>query len=207
MLGTKILEERESKFNGHLRVVKSWGLGTYIQADGLTQSGGIVESIWNSTLKKLKNSKIPRIQNVLILGLGGGTVAKLIRKYWPEAKITGVDIDPMMIELGTRHLGLGNNDVKIVIQDAFGYCLLPNAYDLVIVDLYNGDKFPKKFESKNYIQLIRNILSRSGMAVFNRLYYKDKKEEAENFGQKLQKIFKKVEYFYPEANIMFLCSK
>ena len=45
MLGIKILEERESKYNGHLRVVKTLGMGIYIQADGLTQSGGIVERI------------------------------------------------------------------------------------------------------------------------------------------------------------------
>lgn len=68
MIGTKIFEERRSKFNGNLRVVKSFGLGIYIQANGLTQSGGIVEKFWDQTLRKIKNEK-PK--NVLVLGLGG----------------------------------------------------------------------------------------------------------------------------------------
>ena len=60
MFGIKILEESESKYNGHLKVVRSLGLGTYIQANGLTQSGGIVETFWRQTLKKIQNSKNPK---------------------------------------------------------------------------------------------------------------------------------------------------
>ncbi|KKR69202.1 MAG: hypothetical protein UU12_C0046G0006, partial [Candidatus Woesebacteria bacterium GW2011_GWA2_40_7b] len=120
MIGTKILEERESKYNGHLRVVKNIGLGTYIQAEGLTQSGGIVETIWKSTLKRIHKS-LATNHKTLILGLGGGTVAKLIRKLWPKAKITGVDIDPLIVELGKKYLGMGKYDVDIQIADALRF--------------------------------------------------------------------------------------
>lgn len=207
MIGTKILEERESKFNGHLRVVKSVGLGTYIQANGLTQSGGIVESIWKSTLRKVHHS-LPTVHRSLILGLGGGTVAKLVRKFWPDAKITGIDIDPIMIELGKKYLGLDQAGIEVKIGDAAQYAkykILNTEYDLVMVDLYQGDQFPKKFESENYIHLVRSLLSRGGIVVFNRLYFGDKRPEAVKFGLKLQKVFSRVEYYYPEANLMFIC--
>lgn len=207
MFGTKILEERKSKYNGALRVVNTWGMGTYIQSDGLTQSGGIVESIWKSTLRHILHTKYD-IQSVLILGLGGGTVAKLIRKNWPEAKIIGVDIDPIMIELGKKYLELDKYNVDIKIADALYFLTHHSSltsYDLVVVDLYNGDQFPKKFESENYIHFVRTILTINGVAVFNRLYYKDKKEEARRFGEKLVKIFPKVEQFYPVSNLMFVC--
>ena len=181
MIGTKILSVRRSKFNGDLKVVRSFGLGTYIQAGGLTQSGGIVESIWKSTLKKIKSKEI---EKVLILGLGGGTVAKLTRKYWPGAEVMGIDIDPMMIELGEKYLGLGETDVKIKIQDAGKP--IPGKFDLVIVDLYQGDKFPKKFEDEKFLE----SLTKNKLVIFNRLYYGDKRAEAVKFGLKLQKIFK-----------------
>jgi len=196
MIGTKILSVRRSKFNGDLKVVRSFGLGTYIQAGGLTQSGGIVESIWKSTLKKIKSKEI---EKVLILGLGGGTVAKLTRKYWPDAEVMGIDIDPVMVELGEKYLGLGETNVKIKIQDAGKP--ISGKFDLVIVDLYQGDKFPKKFEDEKFLK----SLTRNKLVIFNRLYYGDKRPEAVKFGLKLQKIFKKVEYYYPEANLMFLC--
>jgi spermidine synthase len=215
MFGTKILEERKSKYNGILRVVKSWGLGTYIQSDGLTQSGGIVETMWKGTLKKIYNKRPPsvsqfKINNCLILGLGGGTVAKLVRKNWAEAKITGVDIDPIIVELGQKYLGLEELGVKVFINDAFRYTkydIQHTKYDLIIVDLYNGDEFPKKFKSENYIQFVRSHLANNGFAIFNRLYYKDKKIMAEEFGEKLKKVFGRVERFRPVTNLMYICSK
>jgi len=219
---TKVLEERKSKYNGHLKVSKSLGFGTYIQAEGLTQSGGIVETIWRSTLRKVKGKR-REVKECLILGLGGGTVAKLIRKNWPasprgepEVKITGIDIDPIMIELGKKYLKLNDYKVKIIIGDAFNFLHdseqsrgtnHPNQkYDLIIVDLYNGEEFPEKFETENYMQLVRTVLSNKGVAVFNRTYYGDKRPKAVKFGNKLKKVFAKVEWFYPEANLMFICS-
>ena len=208
MIGTKVLEERKSKFNGELKVVRSLGFGTYIQSNGLTQSGGIVETIWKQTLKKIRRKR-QNIKDILILGLGGGTVAKLVKKYWPEAKITGVDIDPIMVEFGKKYLGLDKVSIEIKIVDVYDFMSKiskQKSFDLVIVDLYNGDKFPEKFGTENYIQLVRTILRSGGIAIFNRLYYGDKRREAVKFGGKLQKSFSHVDWYYPEANLMFLCS-
>ncbi len=211
MVGTKVLEERKSKHNGELRVVKTFGMGTYIQSNGLTQSGGVVETIWRQTLRQIKSDG-EEIKEVLILGLGGGTVAKLIRRRWPEAKITGVEIDPIMIELGKKYLELDHTNIKIEIADAVDFLTHHSSpatgiYDLIIVDLYNGDKFPKHFETENYIHLLRSDLTRPGIAVFNRLYYGEKRPQAVKFGNKLGKFFSEVRWFYPEANLMLLCKK
>ncbi len=211
MFGTKILEEGESEYNGKLVVAKSFGYGTYIQSDGLTQSGGIVETIWKSTLRSIKHKSLT-INHCLILGLGGGTVAKLIGKYWPEAKITGVDIDPAMVKLGEKYLGLDREHVQVEIGDALDFLAhhpspkIKN-YDLIIIDLYNGDKFPEKFETENYMRLVGLHLAKGGLAVFNRLYFGDKRSMAVRFGRKLEKVFTKVDWFYPEANLMLICKK
>ena len=210
MIGTKILEEANSKFNGKLRIVRTLGMGTYIQAEGITQSGGIVETIWRQTLRFL-NRKPLTVNYCLILGLGGGTVAKLIRKKWPDAKITGIEIDPVMVELGKKYLNLDGSEVDIKIADAFQFVnnksSITNHYDLVVVDLYNGDKFPAEFETDYYIRLARSVLASGGVAVFNRLYYGDKRPSAVKFGKVLEKKFTKVDWFYPEANLMFICKK
>jgi len=198
MLGTTILEERKSKYNGDLKVIRTLGLGTYIQAGNLTQSGGIIESMWRSTLKKVIR-KEERVKSVLILGLGGGTIIKLIHKNLPEAKITGVDIDKEIVELGMKYLKLDERLVDIKISDAdhdYG------KFDLVIVDLYIGDKFPKKFESEEFLRR----MAKNKLVIFNRLYYKDKKFEVENFGKKLKKVFTNVEEYSPLVNIMYLCN-
>ena len=154
--GTKVLEERKSSFNGKIQVVKSLGFGTYIQVEGLTQSGGVVRDIWKTTLKKLGERKM-LVENCLILGLGGGSVAKLIRKKFPKTKITGVDIDSNMVELGKKYLGLGKIDMKIEIEDAYKYVEIlkkkSKKFDLIIIDTYQGDKYPKEFYSTRHQEI------------------------------------------------------
>lgn len=208
--GSKILETRKSSFNGKIQVVKSLGFGTYIQVEGLTQSGGVVRDIWKTTLTKLKKDKIS-VSNCLILGLGGGSVAKLVKKNFSGAKITGVDIDPNMVELGKKYLGLGKIDMKIEIGDAYKYAKILKGknkkFDLIIIDIYQGDKYPEKFESGKFLKLIYKLLTENGIAIFNRLYWDEKRKLAHKFLKKLNNVFGDVLPFYPEANVMFLCRK
>jgi spermidine synthase len=204
----KILDQVDSSLNGKIEVVKSLVFGTSISIGGLTQSGGIVYEIWNKTLKRIKKQK-PNINKCLILGLGGGSVAKVIKKYWENINITGVEIDKNMIILGTKYLGL--EDIKTEINDAYEFSLKEsksnNRYDLVIVDLYIGDKFPDKFQNLELIKALKKIIRKEGLIIFNRLYYGEKRKEALNFAKKLESMFKKVEYYYPEANLMLICTK
>lgn len=202
MFGTKVLEVGKSKFNKNIKVIKSLGFGTYIQVNGLTQSGGVVESIWRETLKKIK---IDKIKTILILGLGGGTVAKILRKKYPNAKIVGIEIDPFMIGLGKKYLKLDSLNVIIKIQDAYKFN--KGKFDLIVVDTYCGDKYPKKLESEIFFKNVNNLLSESGVIIFNRLFYKENKNKALVFGNKLKKYFNRVNFFYPLANVMYFCTK
>jgi spermidine synthase len=207
--GVKILEEVESPINGKFTVIKDLAWGTYIKAGGLTQSGGVAESVWKTTLGKISNSQLA-IGNALIIGLGGGSIAKLIHKYWLKAKITGIDIDPVIVDLGKKYLGLDEREVKIIIGDAYklaiSHKLSAISYDLVCVDTYIGDKYPKKFESEKFLKATKSLLNKNGLVIFNRLYYDEKRPLAHEFEKKLEKVFSKVERIYPEANVMFVCS-
>lgn len=204
--GTKVLEERKSKFNGKISAIQSFAWGKYIQVDGLTQSGGVVTGVWKSTLKYLKKKRSD-VGRVLILGLGGGSVAVLIDQLFNYLNITGVDIDPIMIELGRKYLGLDRIDVKTEISDAENFLKSDDTlYDLIIVDTYQGDKFPEKFTSDKFLKEVKKHLAKDGISIFNRLYFDEKRKIAQKFGEKLQTMFTKVEYFFPEANLMFICS-
>lgn len=207
--GVKVLEKRHSKINGKIEVLKSLAFGTYIQAQGLTQSGGVVKEVWQSTLKKTRAIN-PNINNCLILGLGGGSVANLVQKYFKKAKTVGVDIDPLMVELGKKYLKLDTKKINIEIQDAYDFVKEMNIqskkFDLILVDTYSGDKYPKKMEDKKFLCKLKQILDKNGLIVFNRLYWDEKRKLAHRFLKKLEKVFNRVEAFYPEANVMYYCS-
>ena len=203
LAGTKILEVVDSPFNGRLIAQKDLAWGTYIQGGGLTQSGGIARTIWQGSLAEVKK-KNKDIKNVLILGFGGGGIVNVIKKHWPECKIVGVDIDPVIVELGKKYLKWDSNGVDVIIDDVENVNL-DSKYDLICIDTYVADEFPKKFEKQSFLKRIKKLLANDGIAVFNRLYYDKKRKEARDFGQMLEKIFSSCIPVYPEANIMFLC--
>jgi spermidine synthase len=210
LTGIQVLEKTSSPTNKNIEVVRSLAFGTYIQVDGLTQSGGVLRGIWKQTLKKVKSQK-SKVKSCLILGLGGGSLALLLNKVYPEAKITGVDIDPKIVKLGKNYLKLDTEKVNVVISDAMKFVKkekkAKKKYDLILTDLYVGYEYPREFESENYMRLVGSLLADNGVAVFNRLYFGDKRSEAIKFGNKLEKMFSKVDIFYPQANIMFICRK
>ena len=208
LTGTQILEEAESPINGEITVLKSLAFGTHFQVSGLTQSGGVVYEVWKSTLKRIKSQKF-QVKSCLILGLGGGSAALLVKRFWPTAEITGVDIDPIMIELGKKYLNLGGTRAEAVIADAAEFCdkklKEQGRYDLILIDMYVGSEVPKHLQTEKFIETVKKLLNEGGVAVFNRLYYGEKRREATKFGEKLEKFFLSVFPIYPEANVMFVC--
>lgn len=207
LAGKKILKKVHSPFNGDLIVVRDFLWGTYIMGGGLTQSGGVAYEVWEASLARAKQIK-KNINNSLIVGLGGGSIANIIRKNWGnDFEIIGVDIDPVIVSLGEEFLKTKSDNVKIVIKDASDYVKNEkNKFDLICMDTYQMDEFPKKFESQDFINDLKKVLNQNGIIIFNRLYYNEKRKIADEFYHNvLQKNFSKIKIVYPQANIMYIC--
>ena len=206
LVNRKVIAEYESKYNGHMQVVSDLAWGVHIQADGLTQTAGVVKNMWKSFFKQAKN--FCEVKSCLILGLGGGTVAKLIRKRYPEVEVTGVDIEPVFVEWGEKYFGMKDLKIETIVKDAYEFVQSNKQhFDLIIIDIYQGREYPLKFEEEKFLKNILRLLSEDGAAVFNRLYFGDKRPDAMRFLEKLEKVFSQVEPIYPEANVMFVCKK
>lgn len=181
--------------------------GTRLVVEGISQSGWLVEKVWSAALGRVKKDR-PEIKSVAVLGLGGGSAAKLVNKYWPQAAIIGVDIDPVMVELGKNYLGLRKvNNLKTVIEDAEGWINKikgKKLFGLVLVDIYKGTRVPEKFRTSGFIKKVNSILERGGIGAFNHLYSAIEKEDGDSLGRKLRKIFSVLTLVKPEANIIFI---
>lgn len=55
---------------------------------------------------------------ILLLGLGGGTVARQCRHLFPRARIVAVEIDGEIVKLARRHFQLGESDIDVVHDSA-----------------------------------------------------------------------------------------
>ncbi|KKT74429.1 MAG: Spermine synthase [Microgenomates group bacterium GW2011_GWA2_44_7] len=181
---TQELERVKSKFNGEIVVVKSEGEFRFL-VGGLTQSGRFIDKIWQKAIAYLKKHEFfPK--SCLILGLGGGTVARIISMTWPGIKVTGVEIDPQMIDLGKKYLALAQTkSLTLKIQDAQKFVQdSQNKYDLIIIDTYIGEQAVKNLRDMSKLE---RLLSPGGSVVFNFLFHTRKlKQEAEEFIESLE---------------------
>lgn len=187
----KVIFETHSPINGEIRVVEDL-YGRRVVVGGLTQSGGQVKKIWKKATSQIRADDLkPRIG--LILGLGAGTLARLISQQWPEVKITGLEIDPQMVAIGKKYFDLeGIPNLEIVIADAGEYLRGGQSagnYDLIFVDLYLADQVPPQCETVEFLRHLETVLAPEGRVVFNRLYYREHQKAAKIFLDKLERIF------------------
>ncbi len=199
------VEERTSPYNGNIKVIK--GLeGTRIIVGGLSQSGWLVKKVWKDALKKIKKLK-PDAKDILILGLGGGSIAELLQEYWPTSRKVGVDIDTEMVDLGRKYLGLDYvENLEVVIEEANSWIRKnKQKFDLILVDLYQGGSIPKEFTEEKFMLSVKKTLKPDSVAAFNHLYSYVEKKDADEFRSKLGKIFHAMTVVTPEANIIYIC--
>lgn len=191
----------KSKISGEIVVKEQFGKYT-LHVQGLIQSGGIVEGIWKKPISAISHKPLT-ISNVLVLGLGGGTVVQLIEAHWPEAKIVGVEIDPEIIKIGEKFFDLEETKtLKTINDDAFKWVGLSNRnFDLIVVDLYIGSEFSEKGMDNKFLQNLKKLLSREGVIIFNWLKNKDNKE----MRKKITAIFPQIEALDLRTNLFLIC--
>lgn len=171
-------ETVNSSYAGEIKVVK-WHNKISVWAGGFEQSGPIVGKIFKGLQGK-------RYRNVLILGLGCGTILK----YLTAEKITGVEIDPVMIAIGKKYFNLEN--VKIIIGDATKI-KFDEKFDLIVVDLYKNGSIIDFVPNQKW-------LTDDGLIIFNQLTFN--KQELPNLtGYKIIKETK------TEYNKLIICRK
>ncbi len=105
--------------------------------------------------------------HVLILGMGTGTFAEQCRKYFPSAKITGVEIDEKITGLAKKYFALPQ-DVEVVTYDGRAFLQADkNFYDVILVDAYQDITIPFQMSSTEFFLLVRNHLTAGGVMVVN----------------------------------------
>jgi len=198
-----------SKFNGEIKITEKGGRRSLLVA-GLSQSGPLVQHLWQQGLQSIKRP----VENVLILGLGTGSAVKPIKKFWPKAEIYGVEIDPEIISLGERYFGLSPDEVTIILADALKIAskkeIERRTFDLILVDLFLGDKFPKQAEAREYLQNLKHLLSKNGLMIFNRLFFGRHRRPTIVFKKRLEEFFgnvtvKTIPWLFP-SNLLIFCS-
>lgn len=146
--------------------------GKYLlDGEKVNYSFGSLYQIFLAAFKHYKINEKP-IKNVLILGFGAGSVAHILQNDFNlNCNITGVEIDPVVLELGHKYFHIESlPNTEVFCEDAFSF--LQNdtqSYDLIVVDIFIEKRVPIQFLKPEFIYLIKNRLNEGGYVFYNKM--------------------------------------
>lgn len=111
-------------------------------------------------------------RNVLLIGLGAGSLTKFLHRHRPAARITVAEIEPAVVAAARQYFKLPEADARFNIVIAEGAEFVANAkkrYDLILVDGYDEDARTGMLDTLPFYAAARARLSGDGLLVTNLL--------------------------------------
>lgn len=166
--------KRKSDVSNSLEV--TWANGELVlDSKNTNYSYGSLQRILRKGLKIIGFETINKMKSVLVLGVAGGSVIKtLVNEIHFKGKITGVEIDPEIIEIANTYFNLNKiPNLTIFIEDAFEFVLKTNkTFDLIIIDIFQDTTMPNFLFEKFFIDRIGKLLKPGGFILFNTMLTK-----------------------------------
>ena len=157
--------------------VRSAGRTRRLYRDGVLHSAynplkPVNNGIWDLLFLPVLFKGPGEVQNILVLGVGGGVVIHLLNEFIRPKKIIGIEIDKIHIDVARKYFALKSDNLKLIRADAIEWV---NAYrgpvfDLIIEDVFiEDDKEPMRLMhgDRQWLSTLRNLLSEKGTLVLN----------------------------------------
>ncbi|AOC96794.1 Spermidine synthase [Flavobacterium anhuiense] len=149
----------------------TWANGELVlDTENTNYSYGSLQRILRYGLRNIGYDKILEMEHILLLGVAGGSVVKtLVDEIAYKEKITGVEIDPDMIQIANEYFNLNQiKQLEVVIDDAFEFVLkTKDKYDLIIIDIFEDTHMPNFLFEKFFVDRVCTILKDNGFVLFN----------------------------------------
>ena len=145
-----------------LRLNEGWALHSLTPRQG-PLTGGYWDAF--ATLPLLTGRPDGRLA---VLGNAGGTVGNIYAGLWPRTAIDGVEIDPLVSDVGRRYMGMNNPRLSVHTADArFWLQGTASRFDAIVVDAYRQPYIPFHLATREFFQLVRERLRPGGVVAIN----------------------------------------
>lgn len=159
----------EQSAYGELRVLQD-GPERFLLIDGGAHTG-VDTTLWESLFEYVNVMDIPRgyfdrPKRMLLVGLGGGSVAKnYARNGWT---VDVVEIDPAVTRLARRYFALRDDEARVFHEDGRQYLRRGGeAYDIIILDAFGSGSIPFHLITSESFARARECLSPEGVLAVN----------------------------------------
>jgi spermidine synthase len=115
---------------------------------------------------------LPRPGSALVIGLGAGSVAKFLHRYFPDMRVTVVEINPKVIDVAREYFYLPADSSRFSIEVADGFEFVQTSrrrFDLLLVDGFDHNARAGPLESLPFYLACSERLSQHGAMAVNLL--------------------------------------
>lgn len=110
----------------------------------------------------------PGPRTAMILGLGGGSIAKFLHRHLREVRTTAVEIDPRVVAVARAQFALPPDDARLAVVVADGARALAGAAaDLLVVDAFDDETPAEPLATRAFFGRARAALAHGGVLVAN----------------------------------------
>ncbi|MBW1884159.1 MAG: hypothetical protein JRJ58_11555 [Deltaproteobacteria bacterium] len=158
--------------------VRKSGAGLALRVEGTFASwyqpgSAVTGSVWDAIAAPLLALPARRRREILILGVAGGSAARVVRAIAPDAHIVGVELFQDVIDAAREHFDLDSLKLEMVIADALDFLREDERrFDLILEDVFVGVgrsvHKPGWLPSPGH-ELAKARLARGGLLVSNTL--------------------------------------
>lgn len=130
----------------------------------------LTDPVWYAIAAPLLALAPDRRRSFLVLGLGAGSAARVLRALAPQAHIVGVELGAAVVDAAREHFDLDALGVEVVIGDARGFLERERRrFDLVIEDVFVGPtrsvRKPEGWPEPNLRLAARRVASGGVLAI------------------------------------------
>jgi spermidine synthase len=168
-----VLAARESPYQSLRVEEKPDGTRVLLINEGLAEQstyrpGAALSGTMYDAFLLLDAAKDGGVATLLDLGLAGGTIAHVFRTQLPSVAVTGVELDPDVVDLGRRFFTLNDPNLSIVTGDARIFLARGRSrFDAIAVDVFRPPHVPFPCATREFFALAKERLAPGGALVMN----------------------------------------
>jgi spermidine synthase len=112
---------------------------------------------------------VPEAKRGLILGHGGGSLAKWLAARWPELQLDVVEFDPVVVRMAEEYFSYhARPQHHVHVRDARAFLnQTSNVYDLIWVDAFARNMIPFHLTTAEFFSELRSHLAPNGVLAVN----------------------------------------
>lgn len=108
------------------------------------------------------------VKSMALIGLAAGTVSKQFTAAYGPIPIDGVEIDPVIVDIGREYFDMNEPNLNVIVQDGrYFLSTSDKQYDVIGIDAYRQPYIPFHLTTREFFQQVRDHLTPNGVAVVN----------------------------------------